>query len=80
MLEPRRRPDLAEEALGAKRGAEVGLEDLEGDRAVVLEVMGEIDQRHPAPAELALQPVAVRQPRAKRGRKLRHAPPPVIGP
>ena len=77
MLEPSGRPDLAQETLRTEGGTEVGVEDLEGDRAVVLEVVREIDSRHPAPAELALQPVAVGQPGAKRGRKVRQSFPPL---
>jgi len=34
------------------------VEDLEGDKTVVLQVTGEIDRRHPAAAELALDRVA----------------------
>jgi hypothetical protein len=32
--------DLAQEALGAEHGTQLGVEHLEGDRAVVLEVVG----------------------------------------
>ena len=53
--------DLGEEPLGAEHGGELGLEDLDGDLAVVLEVVGEIDRRHAALAELALDAVAVGQ-------------------
>ena len=41
MLESRGRPDLAEKAIGAECGAEVGMEDLDGDVAVMPEVVGE---------------------------------------
>ena len=74
MLEPGGGADLSKEALGAERGAQVGVEDLEGDRAVVLEVVREVDPRHTAPAELALEPIAVGESGAKRGRQVRHAP------
>ena len=40
--------DLAQEALGAERGGELGAEDLDGDLAVVLEIFGEIDGGHAA--------------------------------
>ena len=49
------RPDLAQKALGAERGGELGLEHLERDRAAVLEVAGEVDRGHAAAAELALE-------------------------
>jgi hypothetical protein len=35
------------------------LEDLEGDRPVVLEVPGQVDRGHPAAAELALERVVI---------------------
>ena len=54
MLQLRRRLDLGEEPLGAERGAEVRMQDLDRDVAVVLEVVREIDGRHAAGAELAL--------------------------
>ena len=34
--------DFMEEPLGADRGTQVGLEDFDGDVAVVLEVVGEL--------------------------------------
>ena len=51
--------DLALEALGAERGGKLGEEDLEGDGAVVAEVLGQVDDGHAAAAELALEGVAV---------------------
>ena len=50
--------DLAEEPLGADRGREVGPEDLEGDLAVVAEVLGQEHDGHAALTELALEAVA----------------------
>ena len=46
------------EALGADDGGEFGLQDLEGDLALVLEIVGEVDGRHAALAQLALEVVA----------------------
>ena len=51
--------DLAQEALGADDGGQLGAEDLDGHLAVVLEVLGEIDGGHAALAQLALDAVAV---------------------
>ena len=51
--------DLGEEALAADDGGELGVQDLDGDLAVVLEVLGEVDRGHAALAELALEAVAV---------------------
>ena len=43
VAEVRRGLDFAEEALGAECGGEFGAEDLDGDLAVVLQVLGEVD-------------------------------------
>ena len=61
MLQPGGEPDLALEALGPERGGQLGVEHLEGDRAVVLDVVREEDRGHAAAAELALERVAVAQ-------------------
>ena len=61
MLELGRKLDLAQEALGAERGGELGAEHLEGDQALVPQVAREIDRGHPALPELALDGVAVGQ-------------------
>ena len=44
---------------GPSVAAELRVEDLEGDRPVVLEVVGQVHRGHPAAAELALERVAV---------------------
>ena len=54
-------PDLALEPFGAERGGQLGVQDLERDRAVVPEVVGEEHRRHAAAPELALEPVPVCQ-------------------
>ena len=51
--------DLGEEAVAADDGAELGVEDLDGDLAAVLQVFGEVDGGHAALAELALKAVTV---------------------
>ena len=65
MLEVRGGLDLAQEALGADDGGELGAEDLDGDGAIVLEVVREVDGGHAARTELALDAVAVGQRRSK---------------
>ncbi len=65
MLQVRGGLDLAEEPLGADDGGEFGAEDLDGDLAVVLEVMREVDGGHAALAELALKAVAVSEGRGE---------------
>ena len=42
-----------------RRAGQLGVEDLEGDRAVVAEVLREVDRGHAAAAELADEAVAV---------------------
>ena len=61
VLELSRKFDLAEEALGAKRGGELRAEYLEGNQTLVSQVPREIDRGHPALPELALDGVAVTQ-------------------
>ena len=55
MRERRGEADLAAEALGAKRGGEIRVENLERHLTAVLPVGSEIDRRHPAATELALE-------------------------
>ena len=61
MLQRRDRLDLAQEPRGADDRGELGLQDLDGDLAVVLQVLREIDGGHPARAELALDAITVGQ-------------------
>ena len=58
MLKIRRNPDLGQEAFDAEYGAELGVEELEGDVAVVPDVAREVDRRHSAGADLALYLIA----------------------
>ena len=74
VLEPGGEVDLALEALGAERGGELGEQDLEGDRAVVAEVVGQVDDGHAAAAELALERVAVGEGVAQAVRHAHGAP------
>ena len=59
MLEPGGELDLAEEAIGAQHGRELGVEDLQGDQTVMLDVPGQVHRRHAAAAELPLEDIAV---------------------
>jgi hypothetical protein len=61
MLQPRREADLALEPFGPERGGELGMEHLECDRTVVLEIVGEEDRGHTPASELALVRVAPAQ-------------------
>ena len=59
MLQFRRRLDLGQESLGTERRAKVGVQDLDGDVALVLEIMREIHCGHPAGPDFALDAIAV---------------------
>jgi hypothetical protein len=54
-------PDFPLEAFWAEGGGEVGMHDLQRDRAVVPEIVGQKHRGHATPPQLALEPVAVNQ-------------------
>ena len=51
--------DFAQEPVGAERGPEIGMQHLDGDVALVLEIVREVDGGHPAGTEFAVDAVAV---------------------
>src|SRR5688500_9319974 len=53
--------DLGQEAFYAEYGAELGVEELEGDGAIVPDVAGEVDRRHSSGADLPLYVIAFRK-------------------
>ncbi len=59
--EARSRFHFAKEPIGAHRVGQLGMEHLERDLATVLHILGEIDGRHPATSELALDGILVTQ-------------------
>jgi hypothetical protein len=61
VVEPGGEPDLPDKPLGAQRVRQLGMEDLQGDGAVVPDIAGQVDGGHAAAAELALEHVAVGQ-------------------
>ena len=67
MLEPCGQADLQQEAVGADADAERGVEDLQGDRPIVAEVVSQVDGRHPTPAELPLHAIAIAERGVQRG-------------
>jgi hypothetical protein len=73
VLEPGGELDLAEKALGAEGAGQLGVEHLEGDGAVVAEVLREVDGGHAATSELADQAVTVGQGVAQSVRRLTQA-------
>ncbi len=72
MLQPGGEADLAEEALGAEGGGELGMEDLERDGAVEPDVLGQVDRRHAAAAELALERIALPETFTQRCNRVGH--------
>src|SRR5262245_38639729 len=72
MLEPRGELDLPLEPLGAERGGELRMEDLERDGAVVAEVLDQIDRGHAPAAELALERIAALQRLPERSERIGH--------
>src|SRR5439155_3511937 len=65
VLELGRGLDLPREPIAPERGGQLGAQHLDRDLAMVLDVEGKIDGRHPARAKLALYAVAA-------GQRLRH--------
>jgi hypothetical protein len=59
VLEPCGGLDLASEAVRAERLSQLGVEDLESDRPLVSEVVGQEHRGHAAAPELALEAVAI---------------------
>ena len=51
--------DFPQKALGAEHGGELRPEHLDGDLAMVFEVVGEVDRGHSPAAQLPLKAVAV---------------------
>ncbi len=72
MLEIGRDLDLGQEALAAEDGGELGVQDLDGDLAAVLEVFGEVDGGHATLAQLAPHAVPVGDGRGEAGRGAGH--------
>ena len=72
VLEARRCRDLLHEPFGPEDGGEFGAQHLHRNLAVVLQVLGEVDGRHAAFAQMALDPVAVGEGGGEAGRDLSH--------
>ncbi len=72
MLEIGGRLDLLHEPLGPEHGGEFGSQDLDGDFALVFEVLGEVDGRHAAFAEVAFDLVTIGEGGGEAGGDLGH--------
>jgi len=68
----RRGLDLLHEPLGAEHGGELRAQHLDGDLAVVFEVLGQIDGSHAALAELTLDAVAIGEGGREAGPSVAH--------
>jgi hypothetical protein len=53
--------DFPEKPLGAEDHGQLRVEHLDGNRAIVFPVLGQIDRRHASPAHLPFDQVAVGQ-------------------
>jgi len=73
VLEVGREGDLGQEPLGADHRRQLGPEHLEGHRPVVADVLGQVDGRHPARADLTVEAVAGRESGLEPAEQLGHA-------
>ena len=64
--------DLAQKPLGPQDMGDLGAEYLHRDTPVVLQVLGEVDGRHAALAELVLQQIAGAKRSGEFGRDVSH--------
>src|SRR5262249_35151778 len=71
--------DLGQEALGAQDSGQVRPEDLDGDAAVMLEIVGEIDSCHPTATDVPLDRVAPGKGGLQGGELLHHSWPEGVG-
>ncbi len=72
MLQSRGHADLALEPLRTEHLPQLRMQDLEGDGAIVLQVVREIDSGHPPAPELALERVSAAQPALKLCQQVGH--------
>ena len=72
MVELRRDVDLLQEPIRSERRRQFGPQDLERHLTVELQVLGEIDRRHPTTAEFPLDGVAVGEGGLEAGEGVSH--------
>ena len=61
MLQSGARRDLTKKPVHAKGGSQLGPQHLQRDSPMMLEVLRQVDGRHPAPAKLALNQETIAQ-------------------
>ena len=74
MVEPGGDLDLAEKSGRSDVGADIGSKDFHGNSALVLQVVGQEDFRHPSLSQFPLDLVARRQRLAQALKEPRHYP------
>ncbi len=52
---------VQQESPTSENSGEFGAQDLDGDLAVVFEILGEVDRGHAAGTQLALDPIPIRK-------------------
>src|SRR5438552_11877283 len=81
MLQPGRDLDLTKETVGAETHGQLGMQHLDGHRALVAHVSREIHGRHATPPDLAVEVVAVRYGGLQTAEQVAHltpsSPPPI---
>jgi hypothetical protein len=70
MVESGNDADLAQEAVGAEAGSQLGMQDLDRDLPAVPQVLGEEHRGHAAAADLRLDGVAVRECKLEAGEEV----------
>lgn len=73
MLEAGSEADLPLEALRAERGRKVHLQNLQGNRTIMFEIVGEIDSSHASSPYFTFDLVAVAETFDEWGGDVRHA-------
>ena len=64
--------DFAVEPIRAERGGELGVQDLDGHFAIVLEIRGQVDGGHATAAQLALDAVTILEGGLQTGEDVGH--------
>jgi hypothetical protein len=64
--------DLAQEAIGPERLTQLGPEDLDRDRSLVLEITGKKNDSHATPTELTLESITVGEGRLEEIQQIGH--------
>jgi hypothetical protein len=75
MAKPGSHLDLSQEPLIPEPGRQVGVENLQGDATMKLEILCQVDRGHAAATELALEGIAVAQGISEISRSSGHAAP-----